>query len=255
MALAPTTVEKSGDSIIEVATSIPNGLTVGAMLNFLQSNGASKILSSPKLLCLDNQESSIYVGQVAPFQTAAAVNTSTTTQGATYSYKDVGLTLTITPQIMDDNKVRLDIKNKLEDIIATGEDGTLPTTTKREVTSTSIVNNGDEIVIAGLLKDKISKNVSKVPLLGDLPFLGALFRNTSTGVERVNLVIILKPTIIKDANELQEKSNMIESRLISKKEKDAIDKLQIINNEDEIIEDKTQNNVEHENRLKSMGIQ
>ncbi|BFU78363.1 type II secretion system secretin GspD [Arcobacter sp. 15-2] len=259
--------------------SIPNGLTVGAMINLLQSNGASKILSSPKLLCMDNQESSIYVGQVAPFKTAAAVNTAETTSGASYSYKDVGLTLKIKPQIMADGKVRLDVTNKLEDIIATGEDGTLPTTTKREVTSTSIVNDGNEIVIAGLIKDKIVKNKSQVPFLGDIPFLGALFRNNSTSVSRVNLVVILKPTIVKDVEELPADSLMIQSKLISKKDLLMMQELQKIENEEknttqeskdesvEVIEvekeiekkentqeDKNTNQINHENRLKAMGL-
>ncbi len=259
MSLAPKKEATSGDTVKLVDISIPNGITVGAMLNLLQSNGASKILSSPKLLCMDNQESSIYVGQVAPFQTAAAVNTSTTTQGATYSYKDVGLTLKIKPQIMADGKVRLDVTNKLEDIIATGEDGTLPTTTKREVTSTSIVNDGNEIVIAGLIKDKIVKNKSQVPFLGDIPFLGALFRNHSTSVSRVNLVVILKPTIVKDVEELPEDSLMIQSKLISKKDLLMMQELQKIENEEqnsssEKTEEKTTNQENHENRLKSMGL-
>jgi len=269
MALAPTETVTSGDSIKQLAVTIPNGLTVGAMLNLLQSNGASKILSSPKLLCLDNQESSIYVGQVAPFQTAAAVNTATTTQGATYSYKDVGLTLKIKPQIMQDGKVRLDVTNKLEDIIATGEDGTLPTTTKREITSSSIVNDGHEIIIAGLIKDKIVKNKSQIPFLGDIPFLGALFRTKSTSVSRVNLVIILKPTVIKDPRDLQNHSNMIENKLISKKDKKMMTMLQtIVNPEDlnttkvkdmnssktEEKDEKSQDEINHERRLKDMGI-
>lgn len=210
--------------------TIPNGITVGAVLNLLHSKGAGKILSSPKLLCMDNQESSIYVGKVAPFQTAAAVNTATTTKGATYSYKEVGLTLKIKPQIMEDNKVRLDVTNKLEDIVATGADGTLPTTTKREITSSSIVNDGDAIVIAGLIKNKITHNRSKVPLLGDLPFLGALFRNNSDSTQRVNLVVILRPTVVKNVKDLQEKSSIIKNRLISKKDKKDMDKIQAIKN-------------------------
>lgn len=209
------------------ATTIPNGISVGAVLSLLDSKGASKTLSSPKLLCMDNQESSIYVGKVAPFQTAAEVNNATTTQGATYAYKDVGLTLKIKPQIMADGKVRLDITNKLEDIVAGAEDN-LPTTTKREITSTSIVNDGGEIVIAGLIKDKVSKNKYKVPVLGDVPFLGAMFRHTSTDVERINLVVILRPTVVEDVNDLQNVSNDIDERLISKKDKQAMLQLQVI---------------------------
>ena len=267
--------------------SISDGLSVGAALNLLQASGASKILSSPKLLCIDNQESSIYVGKVAPFQTAEAVSTSTTTQGATYSYKDVGLTLKIKPQIMDDNKVRLDVTNKLEDIIS-GSTTNLPTTTKREVTSTSIVNDGDEIVIAGLLKDKVTNNKTKVPVLGDIPFLGALFRSSSREVERVNLVIILKPTVVKSAKDLQRHSNSIQSKLISKKDKKFMDSLQNLENDENqnkvnnkeknsviksikkvpeqdrltgfgpskeiILTDDELNKIEHEKRLQEMGI-
>jgi general secretion pathway protein D len=210
------------------ALAIPSGLTIGATLNLMASNGAGKVLSSPKLLCLDNQESTIYVGKVAPFQTADEVNNSTTTQGASYSYEEVGLTLKIKPQIMDDDKVRLDITNKLEDIIPSN-DNLRPTTTKREIVTTSIVNDGDDIVIAGLIKDNISRNDSKIPLLGDLPFLGALFRSSSDKVERVNLVVILRPTVVKDVAQLPTSSMRIQDRLISKKDKTAADEAHIIN--------------------------
>ena len=250
-------------SAADTPYTIPKGLTIGATLNLLQSNGASKILSSPKLLCLDNQESSIYVGKTAPFQTGMQTNTDASSS-STYSYKDVGLTLKIKPQIMDDNKVRLDVSNKLEDILETG---LLPTTTKREVISTSIVNDGDEIVIAGLIKDKITKNNTKVPFLGDLPFLGSLFRSKSTSVERVNLVIILRPTVVKNTKYLPKQSNIIQNKLISKKDKKAFIKLQtIVNPEDKkIVTNKdvkkkvlTQDDINkqnHNKRLKAMGIQ
>jgi general secretion pathway protein D len=262
MALGPKKEVKNADgNIIDyINTPIPNGLTVGAILNLLQSNGAGKILSSPKLLCMDNQESTIYVGQVAPFQTAAAVNTANTTQGATYSYKDVGLTLKIKPQIMSDNKVRLDVTNKLEDIIATGEDGTLPTTTKREIVSTSIVNDGDEIVIAGLIKDKIIHNKSQIPLLGDIPFLGALFRNNSDSVERVNLVVILKPTVVKDVKDLPSASMIMQNNLISKQDKKEMEKLQLIENPEDKKKEEKQEKEEtskdiHKQHLKMLGIE
>jgi general secretion pathway protein D len=193
---------------------VTGGISLGATLNLLQSKGVSKVLSSPKLLCLDNQESSIYVGKVAPVITSESQATDTTSIPVTnYSYKDIGLTLKIKPQIMSDNKVRLDITNKLEEIIS-GADESHPTTTKREINTTSIVKNGDSVIIAGLIKDKKDVVKSKVPLLGDIPFLGAMFRGESVNKERVNLIVILTPTVVTDVTQLPGTSNIIKDKLI-----------------------------------------
>lgn len=195
--------------------TVEGGLSVGATLKFLEANGALNVLSSPKLLCIDNQESSIYVGQVAPFRTSESQQTTTTTVPVTsYAYKDVGLTLKIKPQIMGDNKVRLDITNKLEEI-AENSDKTLPTTTKREISTTSIVDDGNDVVIAGLIKDKENLSEQKVPLLGDIPLLGALFSSTYTKKEKVNLIVIVTPRVVTDVTKLSEISNGVKNRLIS----------------------------------------
>jgi len=196
-------------------SKVTNGISIGATINLLKQNGASKTLSSPKLLALDNQESSIYVGKVQPIVTEVSQQADTTTVPVTsYSYKDIGLTLKIKPQIMTDNKVRLDITVKLEDITGESASDTLPTTTKREINTTAIVNNGDDIVIAGLIRTKNDKTTSKVPVLGDLPFVGGLFRNTSTNNDRVNLVVILRPSVIKDVSQLPKNTKRIKREIL-----------------------------------------
>jgi len=191
-------------------TEIEKGISVGAAINLLQSAGAAQVISSPTLLCLDNEESSIYVGQNQPTQTSVTRNETTLSNATTsYSYKDIGLTLKIKPQIMSDNKVRLDISNILEEVLSLDDTGTIPTTTKREIKSTSIVNNGDDVVIAGLIKTKSNIGESKVPLLGDVPILGMLFTNEIEEQDRVNLLIVITPEVVNDTNELAQKSSEI----------------------------------------------
>ena len=240
-------------------SDVKNGLSIGAAINLLQQNGASKTISSPKLLCLDNQESSIYVGRVSPVVSSVSQQTSTTTVPVTsYTYKDIGLTLKVKPQIMSDGKVRLDITNKLEDIIQSASiSSDLPTTTKREVKTTSIVNDGDDIVIAGLIREKRIINKSKVPLLGDIPFIGGLFRNTDTTTERVNLLIILTPTVINDVSDLPKRSLVIENKIVpilKKKDLNITNEKNIVEN----IELKNETNKYdkiHEEHLKLFGIE
>lgn len=173
-----------------------SGFIIGATLNLLKNAGVAKTLSSPTLLCLDNQEASIYVGKNLPVKTSTSQQTDTTTVPVTnYTYKDIGLTLKVKPQIMNDDKVRLDVFTNLEEVISGAADQ-LPETTKRELKNTSIVNNGENIVIAGLIKTLNDKTEQKVPLLGDIPFIGGLFRNTYHKRERINLVIVLTPYVV-----------------------------------------------------------
>lgn len=254
----PTLLSLQGlsEGIADKIDTVSKGISVGAAIKLLQENGASKILSSPKLLCLDNQESSIYVGKVSPIKTTEAIMTDSKTIPASYNYKDIGLTLKIKPQIMSDGKVRLDILTKLEDIInESSVEGNLPTTTKREIKTTSIVNDGDDIVIAGLIRDKKTNIKSQVPLLGDIPFLGALFRSKATSSERVNLLVILTPTVISDVKDLPSKSILIKNKIIPKEfiKKDK----KILENKDvkkKVLSQDDINKQNHNKRLKAMGI-
>jgi general secretion pathway protein D len=173
---------------------------LGVSLDFLETNGAAEVLSEPSILCVNNKESTIYVGETRSILST----TSTTTAGIptnSYTRQDIGLTLTVKPRLSTDNKVSLDVKATLEGIKTDNGLGT-PTTTKRNVSTTAIVNGGEEVIIGGLIKNDESGARSKIPFLGDIPFLGGLFRSDTTSSSKTNLVIILTPYIVESSNDL-----------------------------------------------------
>jgi general secretion pathway protein D len=181
---------------------IKEGLALGASLSLLQTEGAANVLSEPSILCINNQESSIYVGKTESVitQTTVGANTTDLTKNS-YTRQDIGLTLKVKPRLSTDNKVTLSVETKLEDILPNSVAG-LPTTTKREVKTTAIVSNGETVIIGGLIKDNRSDSVNKVPLLGDVPVLGELFKYTDKGGDKINLVIVLTPYIVEKSTDL-----------------------------------------------------
>ncbi len=191
------------DALLPLATfSVPTitaGLALGANIALLNSNGAANILSEPSILCIDNQESSIYVGKTQSIS-------SGTTSGVGFSQEnftrqDIGLTLKIKPRLSNDNKVLLGVTAKLEDI-EPNSIADRPSTTKREVLTSAIVNNGESVIIGGLIREKIDETNTKVPFLGDIPILGNLFKNKANNRDKINLVIILTPYIIEKSGDL-----------------------------------------------------
>lgn len=118
-----------------------------------------------------------------------------------YTRQDIGLTLKVKPRLSTDNKVTLAVETKLEDILPDSMAG-LPKTTKREVKTTAIVSNGETVIIGGLIKDNAQDSISKVPLLGDIPVLGELFKYTDKGGDKINLVIVLTPYIVEKSSDL-----------------------------------------------------
>lgn len=209
--------------------SLSQGLAVGVGLSLLAQNGATNTLSEPSILCVNNQESTIYVGKTESIKTGT---TTATTGVATDSYtrQDIGLTLKIKPRVSNDNKVTLTAEAKLEDIENTNAGTGLPTTTKREVKTNAIVNSGESVIIGGLVKNKETKSGTKIPFLGDIPFLGALFRSKTEASDKTNLVLILTPYIIKSSDdlaklneqlaELDQIQNKIVKDIIEKEKKD-----------------------------------
>ncbi len=180
---------------------VTKALALGTTISLFDKNGVANILSEPAVLCINNKESSLYVGRTESILTQATTGadaTSLTRQN--YSREDIGLTLKVKPRISEDNKVALDVKTVLEDVIG-GQVG-LPTTTKREVSTTSIVKNGETVIIGGLVKDKTSKTVTKIPLLGDIPILGIPFRHTTEDKDKISLVIMITPYIVKRSEDL-----------------------------------------------------
>jgi len=179
--------------------------SLGALISALKTDSDINILSTPTIVTTDNKEAEIIVGQTVPFQTSQKFD-SNNQPLFTFDYRDVGLTLRLTPQINNSKYVKLDIFSKLEALVAStvGTSELAPTTLKRQANTVVVVKDGHTVVIGGMIRDDKIQNVSKVPLLGDLPLLGPLFRSQSTRSEKVNLLIFLTPHVISNSNQLQD---------------------------------------------------
>jgi general secretion pathway protein D len=191
-----------------VGAGVTQGFALGAAIDFLQTNGASKSISNPSILCVNNKESSIYVGKTISVSTGTVTSASGVT-GVTSSYKreDVGLTLKIKPRVSSNDKVTLDVGAILESVLDDGSKNATgqPVTSKQEVTTQAILRHGESIIIGGLVKNSELTSVSKVPLLGDIPFLGEwLFSSKSTDDQQDNLVVILTPYVIDKSEKLSQ---------------------------------------------------
>lgn len=191
----------------DIGSGAKSAMALGATIDFLEINGASKSISNPSILCVNNKESSIYVGKTISISTGSVIASTSTIPGVTNSYKreDVGLTLKIKPRVSSTDKVTLDVEAILENVLDDGSQNATgqPVTSKQEVKTQAILRNGESIIIGGLVKSYDNKSKSKVPLLGDIPFIGEyLFSSTSTTVQEDNLVVILTPYIIDKSEKL-----------------------------------------------------
>ena len=186
-------------------SNIAEMFAAGAKLDLMKQNGAAHVLSEPSVLCINNKEAEIYVGRTQSILTTA--QQSTVGQGNlvnNYSREDIGITLKVKPRLSSNNKVSLEISTVIEDVLqrATVEQDR-PTTTKRKVVTNAIVNNGETIILGGMIKNAGGKSVTSVPILGDIPVLGALFRSKGNVVRRINVVIYLTPFIVRKSDDLQ----------------------------------------------------
>lgn len=194
-----------------IGANSKSAFALGATLEFLQTNGAAQSVSNPSILCVNNKESSIYVGKTISVTTGsvnAGVN-SGLSAGTTNSYKreDVGLTLKIKPRVSSVDKVTLDVETILENLIDDGSNNATgqPVTSKQEVKTQAILRSGENIIIGGLVKSYDATSTSKVPLLGDIPLLGKyLFSSTSTTNEQDNLIVILTPYVVDKSEKLSQ---------------------------------------------------
>jgi general secretion pathway protein D len=192
--------------IVNGQVSIPGVGTIvnlGVLARALETDSNANILSTPTLLTLDNEEAKIIIGQNVPFitgQYAVSGSATTPTPFQTVERQDVGLTLQIKPQISEGGTVRLPIYQEVSSI----DDQANPAgviTNKRAVESTVLVDNGQIVVIGGLIQDTVNDGVEKVPVLGDIPLLGALFRYKSRSRVKTNLMIFLKPTLVRNSED------------------------------------------------------
>lgn len=177
-------------------------------LNFLarllETDAKANILSTPSILTVDNEEAKIVVGKNVPFITGSYTSTTTSASNPfqTYERKDVGLTLKIKPQITEGGSIRMQIYQEVSAVIdSTANSSSGASTTKRSIESTVIVDNGSIIALGGLMQDSYSGSVSKVPVLGDLPFIGPLFRYDNRSRSKTNLMIFLRPRIFHTAQD------------------------------------------------------
>jgi general secretion pathway protein D len=183
-----------------------NTVNVRAFLNLLMNLTDTNVLSTPQVLAADNQKAKIVVGENRPFPTGQAQGITGGTL-VTIERKDVGVTLELTPQVLEDDLIRLEIKQEItaiaENVAQTIGSGTAsipvgPTTTKRSMETTTIAQDEQTLVIGGLVRDNLTLSERKVPWLGDIPWLGWLFKSQSRQIEKLNLLVFLTPHLVRD---------------------------------------------------------
>jgi len=179
---------------------------LGFLANFLQTSGAGNILSTPNLLTLDNEEAKIIIGKNVPFITGQFTNTGSGSSGGsvnpfqTIERKDVGLTLRVKPQISENGTVKMTIFQEVSSVdLASVDSASGLVTNKRSIETAVLVEDGSVVVLGGLLQDEYAGNDAKVPGLGDLPFFGNLFKSESRKRNKTNLMVFLRPVIVRDA--------------------------------------------------------
>lgn len=183
-------------------------LNLDMLARFLQSDTKANILSTPNLITLDNEEAKMVVGQNLPFVTGQYTSTGTTSTVSnpfqTIERKDVGLTLKVKPQISESGTVRLQIYQEASSVVGTSASNTNgPITNKRSIESTVLVDDGAIIALGGLIEDSYNSGSDRVPLLGDIPYFGSLFRYDSRKRSKTNLIVFLRPVILRDAASAQ----------------------------------------------------
>ena len=177
-----------------------SGVRYGALLRALQTDQNTNILSTPNIVTLDNEEAELIVGQNLPFVTGSFTGTGSTDPAnpfQTIERQDVGLTLKVTPQINEGDTVKLVLEQETSSVIP-GSETLGIATRKRSIKTSVLVDDGGILILGGLIQEEVSDTESKVPLLGDIPLIGFLFRSESTTKTKQNLMVFLRPTILRD---------------------------------------------------------
>lgn len=214
----------AGSGIVDIAAAVEGGgipvvdglllgigdlgnsvLNIGAVIRALAADANNNILSTPSLMTLDNQEASIEVGKEVPFLTGSYTSTGDSGNPSnpfqTYERKNVGLMLKVRPQINEGDAVKLEIVQEVSSISNTTLGARDLVTNKRTLSTSVMVDDGQTIVLGGLIDEALKENEERVPLLGDLPLFGGLFRYDATEKVKTNLMIFLRPTIVRDAEQ------------------------------------------------------
>jgi len=171
----------------------------GFLVSAIASDSDNNILSTPSLVTMDNQEAEIVVGQNVPFVTGTQLSTANDNPFQTIERQDVGISLKVRPQINEGNNIKMDIEQEVSDVSATAVSGASDITTNlRSIRTTVLVEDGQTLVLGGLIDDQINNTKERIPLLGDIPLLGNLFRFQTTDKTKRNLMVFLHPTILRD---------------------------------------------------------
>ncbi|RMH22516.1 MAG: type II secretion system protein GspD [Gammaproteobacteria bacterium] len=198
-------------------SSVPNGLTTGigrfardglsfaALLRALSGDGGTNVLATPTLITMDNSEAEIVVGQNVPFITGSFTSTgggsNPTNPFTTIERQDVGLTLKVKPQINEGSTVKMDIKQEVSNVDFSADSSAGFITNKRSINTTVMVEDQHIVILGGLIQDDLKETVQRVPILGSIPILGAAFRYNKTVKTKNNLMVFLRPRIIRHTND------------------------------------------------------
>lgn len=204
----PTTVQNSSTTLLN-----QDGLNLGffkdadirGLLRMIKTDSRNNVLSTPSIITIDNEEAEMLVGKTVPFVTGSQLTSSANNSSSSYSVpyrtiqrEDVGITLKITPKISKAGTISLEIDQEVESVTETQISNEGISTNKRSIKTNVLIEDGRILVLGGLIEDSKTVTQTKIPVLGDIPFLGALFRGTSETVSKQNLMVFIKPTIIDD---------------------------------------------------------
>ena len=187
------------------------GVSFAAILHALEGNADTNIISTPSIVTTDNEEATLNVGQEVPFVTGSYTNTGSAAGAVnpfqTIQREQIGVKLTITPQINEGNSLLLDISQEISNIAQSAQGAVDLITNQRIIETTVIVDDGQILVLGGLLEDVLRESEQKVPFLGSIPGIGALFRSRKTDMIKTNLLVFIRPTILRDASQVTVETN------------------------------------------------
>ena len=198
----------------------PNtGKGMGLLVQALKNDSDTNILSTPSVVTLDNEEASLSSGKEVPFQTGTYANSNSGSSSSnpftTFNREEVGILLKVKPQISKGNAVRLEIEQESSKVEAGGKEG-LQTTTKNTIKTNVMIEDGELLILGGLIEDTYTQSESKVPLLGDIPLLGKLFKSASKSKDKQVLMMFIRPTIIRNPEDATNLSDERFQHLISR---------------------------------------
>ena len=216
----PTLDQLSGipNKVLAVAGNFDSetGKGIGLLIQALKSDGSTKILSTPSVITLDNEEATLSVGEEVPFQTGSftSSNNDSNNPFTTINREEVGVKLKVKPQISKGNSVRLEIEQESSKV-KSGVPG-LQTTSKSTMQTNVLIQDGEMLILGGLIEDQTGGTATKVPLLGDIPLLGRLFRSTTKSDSQSVLMMFIRPTIIRTAEDARKLSDSKYRHLIKR---------------------------------------